>query len=185
MATDTVSTGKLDIGRVISQTFGVIGRNFVTFFLVPLVSGGLPTAIIAYVQGSAVSTAAAAGSFNPGTVLYAVLGVLVAVITTSILQGALIYGTVQDLNGRRPAIGDGLGTGLRAFLPLLGLSILFSLAVGGGMILLLVPGIMMACAWCVAVPALIAPTSLALSGDPPNWPGEIAGASLGCSSSFC
>ena len=31
MTDATVPAGKLDIGRVIQETFGVIGRNFVTF----------------------------------------------------------------------------------------------------------------------------------------------------------
>ena len=43
-----------------------------------------------------------------------------------------------------------------AFLPLLGVSILFGLGAALGFMLLIVPGIMIVCAWAVAVPALIA-----------------------------
>ncbi len=156
MTADIIQPGKIEIGRVISQTFGVIGRNFVTFFLVAFVLSGVPTAVIGLLQASIIGDAATGGSFNPATVFYSVMGVLAAVITASVLQGALVYGTVQDLNGMRPKIGECLATGLRAFLPLLAVSILFTLAVAGGSILLIVPGIMIACAWCVAVPCLVA-----------------------------
>lgn len=156
MTVDIVQPGKIEIGRVISQTFGVIGRNFVTFFLVAFVLSGLPTAIIGLVQASIIEDTATAGGFNSATVFYSVIGGLGAVITASILQGALVFGTVQDLNGMRPRIGECLATGLRAFLPLLAVSILFTLAVAGGSLLLIVPGIMIACAWCVVVPALVA-----------------------------
>ena len=117
---------------------------------------GLPTAVISYFQAGIIGDQAASGTFNPSFISASVLGLLAAVVTASILQGALVYGTVQDLNGVRPKVGECLATGLRAFLPLLIVSILFGLAIGFGMILLIVPGIMIACAWCVAVPALVA-----------------------------
>jgi hypothetical protein len=156
MTTDILEPGKLEIGRVISQTFGVIGRNFVVFFVLSLVLSGIPMAIIAYVQAGMVGDLATTGTFGPGLIYSSIIWGLAAIITASILQGALVYGTVQDLNGARPNVGECLTTGLRAFLPLFVVSLLFSLAIGFGMILLIVPGIMIACAWCVAVPALVA-----------------------------
>jgi len=161
MTAEAVETGKLDIGRVISGTFQVIGRNFVTFTVLGFLLAGLPTGILSYFQAMMLSgqtEAMAAGTFNFSPAYFTSIGygVLVALITTAILQGALIYATVQDLNGQKPQIGEALATGLRNFLPLLIVSILFGLAVLGGFILLIVPGIMIACAWCVAVPSLVA-----------------------------
>jgi hypothetical protein len=156
MTTDILQPSKLEIGRVISQTFGVIGRNFVVFFVLSLVLSGIPTAIIGYVQAGMMGDAATTGTLSPGLIYSSIVGGLAAIITASILQGALVYGTVQDLNGARPNVGECLTTGLRAFLPLFVVSLLFGLAIGFGMILLIVPGIMIACAWCVAVPALVA-----------------------------
>lgn len=156
MTTDILQPGKLEIGRVISQTFAVIGRNFGVFFLLSLVLSGIPTAVIGFVQASFVGDATTAGTLSPGLIYSSIVGILVAVITASILQGALVYGTVQDLNGVRPNVGECLTTGLRAFLALFVVSLLFSLAFAFGVILLIVPGIMIACAWCVAVPALVA-----------------------------
>ncbi|PZQ65887.1 MAG: hypothetical protein DI570_00265 [Phenylobacterium zucineum] len=83
------------------------------------------------------------------------LGLLVAMVSTAVLQGALIYATVQDMNGQRATIADALATGLRNFLPLIGLSILAILGLAFGMLLLIVPFFILACMWCVAGPALI------------------------------
>lgn len=161
MTAEAVESGKLDIGRVISGTLQVIGRNLVSFSVLGLLLSGLPTAVISIIQLTAFrgqTEAMAAGSFNMSPAYFTSMGmgVLAALITTAILQGALIYGTVQDLNGQRPSIGAALATGLRSFLPLLILTVLLVLAIACGMVALLVPGIMMACAWCVAVPALVA-----------------------------
>lgn len=155
MTVDAVDSGKLDIGRVISQTFGVIGRNFVTFFVLTLLLSGVPTAIVEYAQAGQIG-ARGGFEFNPAYLTTLAVGGIAGVITACILQGALIIATVQDMNGARPNIGECLATGLRAFLPLLGLSILFSLAVVMGFLLFVVPGLMLLCAWCVAIPALVA-----------------------------
>lgn len=149
--------GKIDIARVIQQTFQVLGRNFVTYIILALLLSGIPTAIISYLQAENVA-AVQGGNFNfgPGYFTTFGVGVLAALVTSAILQGALIFATVQDMNGGRPRIGDCLATGLRSFLPLIGVSILFSLAVVLGFIFLVVPGLMILCAWCVAIPALVA-----------------------------
>lgn len=155
MTAALADVGKLDIGRVIQETFGVLRRNFVTFLVLSLVLSGLPTAAISYVQAGYVG-AGGALNFNSGYFTSLGIGVLAAVVTSSILQGALIFATVQDMNGQKPSIGECLATGLRAFLPLIGVSILFGLAIVFGFVLLIVPGLILICMWCVAVPALVA-----------------------------
>lgn len=158
MSTEVIEPGKLDIARVIQGTFAVLGRNFVTFFALTLLLSGLPVAAIGYVQATQIGSVAGGGSFNfsPAYLTSMGIGGLASVITACILQGALVFATVQDMNGQRPNIGECLATGLRSFLPLLGLSILFGIAIVFGFVFFLVPGFMMLCAWCVAVPALVA-----------------------------
>jgi len=161
MTAEAIESHKLDIGRVLGGTFQVIGRNFVTFAILGFVLSGVPTGIIGFIQANWLSGQVddlAAGNISLGVGYFTNIGLvaLASLITTAILQGALIYATVQDMNGQKPQIGEALATGLRAFLPLIVVSILFALAVGLGMILLIVPGVMIACAWCVAVPSLVA-----------------------------
>jgi len=138
---------------VIQGTFQVLGRNFATFSVLGLVFYGLPMAAFSIAQRA---LGVATSSFSLTTVLWAIAGGLMIVITSAILQGALIHATVQDMNGAKPTIGGSIATGLRAFLPLIGVSILFGLGAGLGFLLLFVPGVMIVCAWAVAVPALIA-----------------------------
>ena len=96
MTVAAIETGKLDIGRVIQGTFGVIGRNFVTFFLLALLLSGLPTAILSYAQAGQ-ATALSTGNFNfsAGYISAIGFGGLAALITASILQGSLIFATAQ------------------------------------------------------------------------------------------
>jgi len=155
-----IAPTKLDIARVLEGTFKVLGRNIVTFGVLALLLSGLPTAIVAFFQISAMR--GEDGGFSLASFMTAAywtaasMGGLASLIFSAILQGTLIYATVQDMNGQRPAIASSLANGLRSFLPLIGVTILFSLAMMFGFVLLLVPGIMIACAWCVAVPALVA-----------------------------
>lgn len=152
MADVSLQTEKLGIGRVFSQAFGVLGRNFVTFALLALCIEGLPSALISLLQ---LDTLRDALSGSPQFSTTAALGGLAGLILSLILQGALVYGFVTDLGGRKATILECLTTGLRNFLPLFGVAILFVLGVAGASLLLIVPGIMLACAWCVAAPALV------------------------------
>ena len=156
MTMDVAERGKLDIGRVISETFQVLGRNAVAFLVLALLLSGVPTGIVTYMSASVAGMQTGTLDFDPSYFGSLFLGGLVALVTAAILQGALIYGTVQDMNGQRPNIGECLATGLRAFLPLIGVSILFALTAIFGFTFLLVPGLMIICAWCVAVPSLVA-----------------------------
>lgn len=63
---------------------------------------------------------------------------------------------MAELDGRGEAIGRYAAAAPRAVLPLLALSILLTLAVWFGMVLLFVPGIMLAVMWSVAAPAMVA-----------------------------
>ena len=154
-AIEATEPGKIDIGRVIGETFGVLRRNLLAFLVLSFLLSGVPLAIVNMFQATAVQ---AGGNidFSVDALMWIGLGALAAIVTTAILQGTLIYATVQDMSGGKASIGDSLATGLRAFLPLLVVSVLFFLAMFFGLLLLIVPGIMIGVAWCVCVPALVA-----------------------------
>ncbi|MDZ4376335.1 MAG: YciC family protein [Phenylobacterium sp.] len=161
--TDTTAaeSRKLDIGRVIGGTFSAIGRNFATFAILGVVLVGIPTTILMIVQGPAVAAQTAAiesGTFNLGSSYFVNMGLagIALLISAAVLQAALIHVVVQDSAGKPATVGEALATGLRAFLPLLLVSLLYGLLVGLGMVLLIVPGIMIAVALCVCVPAVVA-----------------------------
>lgn len=145
---------KLDIAKVIGSTFGVLGRNFVPFAGLTVLMVGVPMAIVSLGLLDVVVDPASM-DFGMEDVGLFVIGFLVSIITSAVLQGALVYGTVRDLNGARATFAECLAMGLRNFLPVILLSILMGLALIVGFMLLIVPGVMLLVAWCVAVPARV------------------------------
>jgi MFS family permease len=148
MTTMAATPPRFDMGRVIQRTFGTVGRNWVTFAILALPLSALPQALLQMQMAGARGLEAPALGFGFGVALIALVGGF-------ILQAGLTYGSVADLNGRKASLGECLSVGLRNILPLLGLSILMGLALAAGFILLIVPGVLMALAWSVAVPSLV------------------------------
>lgn len=145
-----------DMGRVASRTFGTIGRNAVTFFCLAIIAVA-PRLILSSYLG--VDAFARGRSLESNYLLhfYSMLSIVtvVGLVLGAVLQAALVHGTISDLNGKKASFGDCLQTGLRTCLPVIGLSLLMSIAMGFGFVLLLVPGILMFLAWAVAVPVLV------------------------------
>jgi hypothetical protein len=150
MTATTATLERLDIGRVIQQLFAVLSRNIVTFGVLAVILTGLPTAVLAVLQPQLISVGGAA------TWSWFATSFLISAVAGLVLQGALIYATIGDLNDRKVPVSEGLAVGLRNFLPLLGVAFLYVVAVVLGSLLLIVPGIMIAIAWTAAVPVLIA-----------------------------
>ncbi len=144
-----------EVGRVISGTFAVIGRNFVPFILLALLLGGLPNLLVALIQTHFIKGDIGAMTYSPQVIIGTIVGALVMLACGFVLQAAIVHATVADLNGRRIAIADSLKVGLRNCLPLIGLAILMALGVMLGFILLIVPGVILAVMWAVAVPAKV------------------------------
>lgn len=153
------STGVYDtfnMGRVASRTFGAIGRNAVTFFLLAAIAV-IPQLLLSGYLG--IGDIAKLRAMQPGNFLHYYTNIMavnfVALIFMAILQAALVHGTVADLNGKKAPFGDCLSTGVRTCLPVIGLSILFGIAMVFGLLLLIVPGIILGLTWIVAVPVLV------------------------------
>jgi len=83
-----------------------------------------------------------------------VLALLVVLPIAMILLGGVNYGVIQWLAGRPAGVGDMLRQGARRMVGLLLAVLLVLLAVLGGYILLIVPGIMIAVATSLALPAV-------------------------------
>ena len=162
--TSQVTTNSFDFGRVIKNTFGAIRQNAATFAILALVLAGIPAAISTFGLVGLFGRLTAIGSGAPAEPSLAFMGfnaalagggTLINVFANAILQAAVMYGTAAFLNGRTASLGECFGAGLRRCLPLIGLMIVVAIAVFFGFLLLVVPGVMMAVAWVVAVPALV------------------------------
>jgi hypothetical protein len=142
---------RFEIGRVIRRTVSVIASNIVTLAVLSLIPG-LSLAAIGdpFDDGSGGLTLP---SFNT-LLITAVLG-LFYLASGVVLQGAVVHAAFTTLNGRRVSIGDCLATGLRYVVPLFLIGILATLGVVAGLLLLVIPGIMLAVMWIVVTPACV------------------------------
>lgn len=153
---------KFQIGRVFNNSFAVIGRNIVLTVGMAVLFSGLPTIIIQLWTNSRMEAllqadpgAAADPTFALRNSWVTFVAIFVSAIFGLLLQSALVRATIEDLNGKRPNIGDCLQIAIRFLLPTLGLGFLVSLASGLAMIALVVPGIILWLGWSVSVPVLI------------------------------
>lgn len=165
MTTPAIAPAGFSMGSVISRLFGVLGRNLLLFLLLSVLLVGLPTGAFAYIQLSAMTplmnpaappadpSAMMSSLFSPLRIGLGVAAWLASIIGNAVLQGAVIHATVSDLSGRRPTFGECLGTGFRFFLPLVAIGIIFGICFALGFIIFVVPGVLLALAWCVAAPA--------------------------------
>jgi hypothetical protein len=138
---------RLDIGKVTQDVFGVLADNWLPFLLAAALLTGLPT----FVNG----LAQVLGRTNPVFGLLSLAGSIANLIGLTILQGALIYGSIRTLDGNPATLGDCLKVGAKRWLPMLGLLILMGLGMFLGLLLLVVPGILLILRWSVAAPALV------------------------------
>jgi hypothetical protein len=157
MATTTAEAPTFSVGGVASATFGSIGRNFLTFTLLALLAE-VPQGVLSFYTnrfqvGTAPFTANPGAAFTYFATIISAF--FLAIFMAYVLQAAIVYGTVTDLNGRRASFGSCLGTALKVFFPLVGLSIISTLGTGVGMILLVVPGVILALGWSIAVPVRV------------------------------
>jgi hypothetical protein len=152
------SAHTFSIGRVLSRTFAVISRNFVTFAALSAIAV-IPQTLYSWYfvrsLGGTSATRITYAMYQGGYAPYFFGSVLVTVVLTYILQAAIVHGTVFDLNGRRPNFVDCLATGIRNVVPLIAIAILSILGIGLGLMLLVVPGIIVALMWSVAVPVRV------------------------------
>jgi len=155
MSTTTVSDSTLSMGTVASQTFGSIGRNIVTFGVLAFLAA-VPQQVLFFYLNRATATGLRAGPTALTTVVGGSFAVLIASVFLSyLLYAAIVYGTIVDLNGQRASFGRCIGAAFRVFLPLVGLSIISTIGIAIGFVLLIVPGIILALGWCVAVPVRV------------------------------
>lgn len=151
MTAITITTEKLDIGRVVQTTFSSLQHNFVR--MLPLIG------LFVVIPG-ALSLATRAGqgaAFNISYLSspYYYLNLVIGLLAWGTFQAAGIKILVADLRGETMGVADSLRQSVVHILPLFAIVILYVLAVWLGCLFLLVPGIMVAVAFSVAIPARV------------------------------
>ena len=149
MSDFSIGEARFDFGHVVSQTFGLIGRNFFAFVMLALIFVGAPKYGIMYLQSTLLSELPDLAGWAP------LVGALVGLVTTYILQGALTRASVDDLSKKGVSIGAALGDGLRYFFPLFIVALLVGLGTGIGLIFFIIPGLFLMVRWAVSAPAAL------------------------------
>ena len=150
----------LDIGRVLNNTFGVIMRNPLIFLGLSFLIVALPQALVQLATGAATASsdpdAMMAMFSSPSLIAASAGGWLLVMILSILLQATFIIATVNGLNGQPVSLADCIAQAIGKFLPLIGLGIVMTLGIMAGMILLIIPGLILALMWIVASPVIMA-----------------------------
>ncbi|MDA0231664.1 MAG: tetratricopeptide repeat protein, partial [Proteobacteria bacterium] len=81
--------------------------------------------------------------------------IIIYFVVTSFISAALVYGTIQQLNGQQAQLGQVINRGLRFILPVLGVACVMGVITGVGIALFVVPGLIFATMFWVAIPAAV------------------------------
>ena len=153
MATlDDIYPPKLDFGRVAERTVWVLGRQPLLIFGLALVLYGAPAAGSMMLVNRWLDIAEPFAVFHHPSFWGAGL---ISLFVAAFLEASLLAVTVGELAGRPAEPQEVVVAGLKFLLPLFAVNLFFFLGVCVGLILLVVPGIMLGLAWCVAGPALL------------------------------
>jgi Uncharacterised protein family (UPF0259) len=151
----TATADRFQIGRVFSNAMGTLGRNAAPLAVFALVLNALPSlCYLLLFQPSLAAGQAQAVAVLASPFLW--LSFLVGFIAYCLIQAAVTYITVVDLDGRRPDFVATIATAVRSLPRLAGLNILLALGLAVAFVLLVVPGIVLWIMWSVAGVALVA-----------------------------
>jgi hypothetical protein len=151
MTTTDYQGGGFDLGRVVQRTFASISQNWLVFLVAAIVLVGVPSVISGFGEGANIFTAS-----SPVAITAIIIGGLLTLIGTYVLQGLVVFTTINGLNGKPVDLSSAFSAGLRFFFPLLGLGILMGIGLFFGYLLLIVPGVILSIMWVVAAPVLVA-----------------------------
>lgn len=146
---------KIDIGRVIGRGFEALRAHFFPFFAVAALLAGAPAFFMQYWMLTGAATADL--DYILSLAYWApILGSLLAtMVAGALLQGVLVRSTILTLSGREADLSHSVMLALRLLIPIVLVSIVIAVLTVIGFMFLIVPGVMIYCAFIVTVPALI------------------------------
>jgi hypothetical protein len=134
---------KLDTARVFERVFAFYGSQFTLL---------IPAALVLFVPVAILSALLLAD----GAVLAVLLTTIIGTIASYWYQGMVVEATRDILDGRRDhTIGTLFRSAAPFIAPLLVVGVLAGIAIGLGLLLLIVPGLILLTIWAVIVPAIV------------------------------
>jgi hypothetical protein len=124
------------VGNAISTAGAILVSHFAAFFGTALVAS-VPSLVF--------------DMLVPDSLFHSIIDLIVG----QIVSVTLVYGSMQALRGQQVAVGECLSQGLKRLGAALGVAILSGIGIAVGMFLLLVPGLILATMWAVAIPVAV------------------------------
>jgi hypothetical protein len=143
---------RFKIGRVLAVALGVSLRNILPFVVISVVIA-MPGFVCSYWYQT-LPRDPQQGIFKGHTLLFLV-SLALSVACTAISQAVITYGTLQALRGESVLISACLRRGIAAAPKCVAASILSSLMIFIPMILLIIPGLIVATIFWLCVPAIV------------------------------
>jgi hypothetical protein len=147
--------GTFRLGQAFSQSFSMFGRHFVAFVALTVLAN-IPNYAFQWAFAPTPAAPGALPAVNPWALLAAPVGVIFSIICSTIATGAITYGVVQDLRDVPVSIGEAIAIAAHRVLPMFGVALAVGILWLLGLILLVVPGFIVACMYFVAAPVCIA-----------------------------
>jgi len=142
------------ISNVFSNTFGVIARNAPLFLGLSLIIVGVPQLLIGLLFTPETGDPMALIN-NPAAIFTSMIGYIVFLFLSIVLQASLIVASANDLAGKPVNFSECVSRAVAKLFPLIGLGIVVAIGVSIGLLLLIVPGIILYLMWMIAVPAMM------------------------------
>ena len=140
--------GQFGIGFVLNRGISILFHNIMPFGLLTILVMS-PPYIYALFADPSVDAGDAINSIR------VILNQAAKLVLSYLVAAALIYGTIRELRGSRASVGECVSWGLRLLFPVIGIALLVTVAVGLGLLLVIVPGLILLTMWWVAVPAAV------------------------------
>jgi hypothetical protein len=148
-----LSDARFDAGRVLSNAFSAIGKNFPLLAALAFLFFVIPQTLSI---GSLVYTINRDGASTSRWLEYSWLFSAIPFLLQFFLQAAVLQAATSALSGRQTSFGECAMRGLTHFLPLLFVGLLAAIGEMFGFLFFIVPGILAYLRWCVAGPVQIA-----------------------------
>jgi hypothetical protein len=146
-----LSYEQIEVGEVVSSSFGIYFRNFLPFFTITFIA----QAPVAVLNGLVLFGENGDGDPSAFAVTASLVAMGLALLAYPFSTAALTFGVLQSLRDRQPGIGECVAVGLRLMVTVILVAILQWFAIMGGFILLIIPGIIITVALTVSIPAAV------------------------------
>ena len=145
---------EFSMGEVITRTFSVLSRHFLTFLILIGIANLIPVLITLY-RTNAYTQLTQLGSSRTAILTAGFIATFLQFILTAFGQAIVVFAAFQDMRGRPVSAADSLRQGVARLFPVLIASILVALTEIVGFMLCVAPGLIAMAALAVVLPSCV------------------------------